>query len=121
MPTTHPGRVLILLPKRDFDPSEAAVTWLILAGSGLSVTFATPDGQPADADPLMLSGEGLDLWGKVPLLRKLKCLGLLLRANAGARRAYMQMQNSAAFLEPAKYSSLTVSDYDGLVLPGGHW
>ena len=121
MTTMHPSKVLIVLPKRDFDPSEAAVTWLILAGLRLRVTFATPDGQPAAADPLMLSGEGLDLWGRVPLLRKLKCLGLMLRANAAARRAYTQMQNCTAFLEPVKYSSLNVSDYDGLVLPGGHW
>src|ERR1700690_1701876 len=121
MTTMHPSKVLIVLPKRDFDPSEAAVTWLILAGLGLRVAFATPDGQPATADPLMLSGEGLDLWGRVPVLRKLKCLGLLLRANAGARRAYAQMQNTAEFLQPAKYSALKVPDYDGLVLPGGHW
>jgi putative intracellular protease/amidase len=121
MTTAHPSRVLIVLPKRDFDPSEAAVTWLTLAGLGVRVTFATPDGQPAAADPLMLSGEGLDLWGQIPVLRKIKCLGLVLRADAGARRAYKQMQNSAAFLEPAKYSGLQVSDYDGLVLPGGHW
>jgi putative intracellular protease/amidase len=121
MMTRDPSRVLIVLPNRDFDPSEAAITWLILAGLGLWVAFATPDGQPAAADPLMLSGEGLDLWGRVPVLRQLKCLGLLLRANAGARRAYAQMQNSAAFLQPAKYSALKVSDYDGLVLPGGHW
>ncbi len=121
MMTAHPSRVLIVLPNRDFDPSEAAVTWLILAGLGLRVAFATADGQPAAADPLMLSGEGLDLWGRVPVLRKLKLLGLLLRANASARRAYAQMRNSAAFLQPAEYSGLKVSDYDGLVLPGGHW
>src|SRR5271169_4612595 len=64
MSKLHPRPVLIVLPKRDFDPSEAAITWLILGGVDLSVTFATPDGQPAAADPLMLSGEGLDLWGK---------------------------------------------------------
>jgi putative intracellular protease/amidase len=121
MMTAYSSRVLIVLPNRDFDPSEAAVTWLILAGLGFRIVFATPDGQPAAADPVMLSGEGLDLWGRVPVLRKLKCLGLLLRANAAARRAYAQMQNSAAFLQPATYSGLKVSDYDGLVLPGGHW
>jgi putative intracellular protease/amidase len=121
MTTPNPSRVLIVLPNRDFDPSEAAVTWLILAGLGSIVAFATPEGQPASADPLMLSGEGLDLWGRVPVLRKLKCLGLLLRANAGARRACAQMQSCAAFRQPAKYSSLKVSDYDGMVLPGGHW
>jgi len=121
MTTPHPSRVLMVLPKRDFDPSEAAVTWLILARKGHRITFATPDGQPATADPLMLSGEGLDLWGRIPVLRKIKCLGLVLRANAAARRAYAQMQNDPAFLRPVDYSSLRVVDYDGLVLPGGHW
>ncbi|MGO9932706.1 MAG: type 1 glutamine amidotransferase domain-containing protein [Steroidobacteraceae bacterium] len=117
----HSSHVLIALPKRDFDPSEVAVTWQTLAAKGHGITFATPDGQAAAADPLMLSGEGLDLWGRIPVLRKIKLLGLLLRANAGARRAYAQMQITAAFLRPVRYSSLKVADYDGLVLPGGHW
>jgi putative intracellular protease/amidase len=114
-------RVLVVLPQRDFDPSETAVTWAVLAGEGHRVEFATPDGQPAAADPLMLSGEGLDLWSQIPYLRKIKFLGLLLRANADARRCYGRMQNDAAFLRPAPYSALRVGDYDALVLPGGHW
>jgi hypothetical protein len=79
--------VLIVLPKRDFDPSEVAVTWKVLGDAGHSVIFATPDGLPAAADPLMLSGEELDVWGRVPVLRKIKVLGLALRANTtrGAR------------------------------------
>jgi putative intracellular protease/amidase len=114
-------RVLMALPRRDFDPSEAAVTWAVLAGQGHRVGFATPDGQPAAADPLMLSGEGLDLWSQIPYLRKIKVLGLLLRANADARCCYERMQNDPAFLRPAQYSALRVGDYDALVLPGGHW
>jgi len=121
MTNTNCSQVLIVLPKRDFDPSEVAVTWLVLAGKGHRIIFATPDGQPAAADPLMLSGEGLDLWGEIPILRKIKCLGLLLRANAAARRAYAQMQNDAGFLHPLIYSGLRVVDYDALLLPGGHW
>jgi putative intracellular protease/amidase len=114
-------RVVIVLPQRDFDPSEVAVTWRILDDEGHQVSFATPDALPASADPLMLDGEGLDLWGRIPLLRKIKLLGLLLRANADARRAYAQMRKSAAFLQPVAYASLVVTEYDGLVLPGGHW
>jgi putative intracellular protease/amidase len=76
LPVSRP--VLIVLPKRDFDPSEVAVTWKVLGTAGNSVIFATPDGLPAAADPLMLSGEELDL-------------------------------------------SLRIDQYDGLVLPGGHW
>ena len=113
--------VLIVLPKRDFDPSEVAVTWKVLSNAGNSPVFATPDGLPAAADPLMLSGEELDLWGRIPVLRKIKLLGLGLRANGDARRAYASMRTNPAFLKPVPYSSLGVDQYDGLVLPGGHW
>ena len=112
--------VLILLPKRDFDPSEVAVTWKVLADAGSPVIFATPDGLPAAADPLMLSGEELDLWGRIPILRKIRLLGLGLRANNDARRAYASMRTSPSFLTPVPYSTLSVDQYDGLVLPGGH-
>ena len=71
MTRPHACRVLIVLPQRDFDPSEAAVTWRILNDEGHRVDFATPDALPASADPLMLAGEGLDLWGRIPLLRKI--------------------------------------------------
>jgi len=113
--------VLIVLPKRDFDPSEVAVTWKVLGDAGHSVIFATPDALPAAADPLMLSGEELDVWGRVPVLRKIKVLGLALRANTDARRAYASMQTSPSFSAPVPYSTLRVDQYDGLVLPGGHW
>lgn len=110
----------MLLPARDFDPSEAAITWETLLNEGHIVAFATPDGQPAVADPIMLSGEGLDLWGQIPGLRKIKLLGLLLRANSAARRAYRKMQYDRAFLHPITYFDLDVHGYDALILPGGH-
>jgi putative intracellular protease/amidase len=118
-PASRP--VLIVLPQRDFDPSEVAVTWKVLGDAGNTVIFATPDGRPAAADPLMPSGEELDLWGRVPILRKIKLLGLGLRANGNARRAYASMRTSPSFLKPVSYSTLRVDQYDGLVLPGGHW
>jgi putative intracellular protease/amidase len=121
MTTAPPSRVLILLPHRDFDPSEVAVTWKTLKDLGNRVLFATPDGMDAAADPLMLSGDGLDAWGRIPGLRKIRLLGLVLRANAAARAAYSALQRDPAFLKPAAYASLRVDDYDGLVLPGGHW
>jgi putative intracellular protease/amidase len=113
--------VLIVLPKRDFDPSEVAITWKVLCAAGNSVMFATPDGLPAAADPLMLSGEELDLWGCIPVLRRIKLLGLGLRANGDARRVYASMRTSPSFLKPVSYSTLRVDQFDGLVLPGGHW
>jgi putative intracellular protease/amidase len=114
-------RVLMPLPQRDFDPTEAAVTWKILSALGHRVVFATPEGEVAGADPMMLSGEGLDYWSRIPLLSKVRGLGLLLRANAAAREAYAQMQRDASFLGPEKYSNLTLDNFHGLVLPGGHW
>ena len=92
--------VLIALPSRDYDPTEVAVSWQILTTAGHRVAFATPDGLPAAADPLTLSGEGLDLWGFLPLARRLKALGLLLRANRDARRAHDAMLRDAAFGAP---------------------
>jgi hypothetical protein len=42
-PASRP--VLIVLPQRDFDPSEVAVTWKVLGDAGNTVIFATPDGR----------------------------------------------------------------------------
>ena len=85
------ARVLILLPSRDFDPSEAAVSWQLLVNAGHVVAFATPDGHPAVADDMMLTGQGLDFWGRIPLLRNWPLIGLLMRANRDAREAYAGM------------------------------
>jgi putative intracellular protease/amidase len=115
------SRVIVPLPARDFDPTEVAISWQRLQRDGHQVQFATPDGQIAQADPLMLSGVGLDLWGFVPLLRRLPLLGLLLRANAAARAAYHALQDDPAFNAPLHYEALQVADHDGLLLPGGHW
>ncbi len=112
--------VLIALPARDYDPSEVGVSWKVLTEAGHRVAFATPDGTPARADAQMLSGEGLDLWGFLPLVRRLKLLGLMLRANGDARRAHEALLHDAAFAAPAAYGDLRLYDYDALLLPGGH-
>lgn len=113
--------VLLPLPSRDFDPSEVAVSWQLLRAAGHRVRFATPDGQPAVGDPLMLTGEGLDPWGCLPGLRRLKLFGLLLRARRNARDAYELMLADAEFRQPLRYEQLEVVQFDGLLLPGGHW
>ncbi|SFB31245.1 ThiJ/PfpI family-like [Collimonas sp. OK607] len=115
-----PKIVLIPIPNLDFDPSEVAVSWRILTSRGHKVLFATPDGKAAAADPLMLSGEGLDAWGWIPVLRKIKLLGLMLRANASARADYAALEGDRAFRAPLAYAELEVAHYDGLLLPGGH-
>ena len=114
------ARVVVLLPARDFDPSEAAVCWRVLADAGHTVDFATPDGRPAVADQMMLTGRGLDPWGAIPLLRKLPLIGLLMRANRDARKAYTAMTADRNYLAPLRWDAVDASAYDGLLLPGGH-
>jgi putative intracellular protease/amidase len=112
------ARVLIPLPARDFDPSEAAVSWRV--DGGHVVNFATPDGQPAVADDMMLTGRGLDPWGAIPLLRNLPLVGLLMRANHDARQAYAKMIADPNYLAPQRWDAVDPTAYDGLLLPGGH-
>ncbi len=114
------ARVLIPLPARDFDPSEAAISWQVLSNAGHSVTFATPGGGPAAADEMMLSGEGLDPWGAIPLLRKVPLIGLLMRANRNARNAYVAMLADHNYARPLRWDAVDASAFDGLLLPGGH-
>jgi len=113
-------KILIPIPNQDFDPTEVAVPWRVLTNQGHQVFFATPDGQQGRADDLMLTGEGLDVWGWIPLLKKLKLVGLTLRANSDARDAYAALEQDSAFQAPLKYEDLYIEDFDGVVLPGGH-
>lgn len=114
------ARCLIILPAEDFDPSEAAIAWQLISGARHEVIFATPDGKPAKADPLMLSGEGLDIWGFIPILRKLILVGNILRANKDARAAYSQTEKSPAFQKPITWGEANVHNFDALFVPGGH-
>jgi len=114
------ARVLFLLPARDFDPSEAAVSWQVLTRAGHRIDFATPDGQPAVGDDIMLTGQGLDPWGAVPLLRNWPLAGLLLRANRDARNAYADMIVDPNYRAPRRWDAINASDFDALLLPGGH-
>lgn len=114
------ARVLFLLPARDFDPSEAAVSWQVLVNAGHVVEFATPDGRPAVADGMMLMGQGLDPWGAIPLLRNLPLIGLLMRANRDARGAYAGMIADPNYRAPQRWDAVNASAFDGLLLPGGH-
>src|SRR5260370_24747949 len=114
------ARVLCLLPALDFDPSEAAVSWQVFVNAGHVVRFATPDGRPAAADDMMLTGRGLDLWGAIPLLRNLPFVGLLRRANRAARNAYAAMIADPNYLAPRRWDAIDPAEYDALLLPGGH-
>jgi protease I len=102
------ARILIPLPARDFDPTETGVPWRILADRGHDVRFATPDGKPGEADPLMVTGRGLGL------------LAPVLRANADGCRAYGEMSACNAFCNPMFYADARCEDFGAIMLPGGH-
>lgn len=117
---TKTKTVVIPLALHDFDPSEVAIPWQQMRSQGITVKFATECGNQASADPLMLTGEGLDFWGFIPGLKKIRLFGLMLRAESAARQAYQHMLQDAEFQQPLKFSDLKVEDFDGVWLPGGH-
>ncbi|HWS25082.1 MAG TPA: type 1 glutamine amidotransferase domain-containing protein [Xanthomonadales bacterium] len=108
------------LPSRDYDPSEAGISHALIRAAGHAVTFATPDGRPAQADPAMVSGAGFDAWGKIPVLRKLVLIGRFLRADRRGRAAHAAMQADPAFGRPLAYAQIDAARFDALLLPGGH-
>lgn len=116
----QPKTIVMPIPSAGFDPTEVAITWRIIRDAGHAVAFATPDGAPGLADPIMLSGEGLDPWGRIAGLRRFPLVGRLLRANRDARRAYADLLRDAAFNRPLTHASLRADLFEGLVLPGGH-
>lgn len=100
--------ILIPIPRNDFDPSETSIPWKILTSNGYQVEFTTPDGSPGEADNIMLTGHGLGVWKKVLMARKDSLL------------AYSEMTKSNSFRNPKPYNTLKPSDYEGIILPGGH-
>jgi putative intracellular protease/amidase len=114
------GTVLLPIPDRDFDPTEVAVSWQVLTRDGHHVVFATQSGTPAQADDIMVTGRGLDLWSAVPVLGRVTVVGRVLRANADARRAYALMGESTEYRRPIAWSDATLDGADALLLPGGH-
>lgn len=100
--------VLIPLPRRDFDPTEAGVPWRTLHQHGHRLVFATEDGRPAQADPRMLTGEGLGI------------LAEFMRADANGRSAYEEMIRSQEFQHPVAYQTIHPEVIEGMILPGGH-
>ena len=101
-------KILMPLPKIDFDPSESALPWELLTHRGHDFTFATPDGSPGEADKRMIDGNQLGLFKS------------LLMAASNARSAYEKMKNSKEFQNPLQYEGINIEDYDAVIFPGGH-
>ena len=114
------GTVLIPIPDRDFDPTEVAVSWQVLRAGGHRVVFATESGTPGVADDIMVTGRGLDVWSKVPVLGAFTVVGRALRANKDARDAYREMLRSPEYRNPTRWADATLDSVDALLLPGGH-
>ena len=99
--------VLTLLPRYDYDPTEAAVPWAALQAAGHRVLFATPDGHPAYADRLLTEiGFGL--------------LTPLLMTAPHALARYQAMLEDADFRQPIRHDAWSEVAFDGLLIPGGH-
>ena len=99
--------VVMLLPALDYDPTESAVIWDGLTTSGVDVRFATPDGEPAYADPRLVD-------------KGFSVLSPLLMTRPHSLRAYKRMVNDAHFAKPCTYEDVDIDTADGVFVPGGH-
>lgn len=98
------ARVLMPLPDRDFDPTEAAVPWRVLTQAGHEVVFATEAGAVPACDPLLLTGV---LFGE-------------LGAKKAPKALYEEMSASKELKAPLTWDAIDPAAFDALVLPGGH-
>jgi len=101
-------KILIPIPSYGFDPTEVAVPWNILSKQNFDIVFITPQGEKATADIRMLDGKGLGVWRSV------------LCARQDAVIAYNEMEKSASFCKPLKYTDVQEKNFDAIFLPGGH-
>lgn len=101
-------KILMPLPKVDFDPSETSIPWKILTELGHEFVFATNDGEKGQADQRMLDGN------------KLGILKPLLIAAPVARSAHGQMIQSSEFLNPINFDEVDIAQFDAVLFPGGH-
>ena len=98
-------RILVPLPDTDFDVTEVAVPWKVLRRAGHEVVFSTEAGGKAPtADPLLLTGV---LFGQ-------------LGAEPEPKKFYSELTQDAAFQRPLAWGAVQPSDFDALLLPGGH-
>lgn len=98
------ARVLIPLPDRDFDPTEAAVPWKVLKRAGHEIVFATERGAAPACDPLLIDGV---LFGQ-------------LGAKDEPKRFYRELESSPEARSPITWDAIEPNTFDALVLPGGH-
>ncbi len=98
------ARILVPLPDRDFDTTEAAVPWRHLSEAGHEIVFATEEGAVAACDRRLLDGV---LFGQ-------------LGAEPEAKQFYVQMIASPAFASPIRWDAIDPAAFDALMMVGGH-
>jgi putative intracellular protease/amidase len=105
-------RVLVAIPECGFDPTELGVPCRLLLEHGVELQVATPNGgATANADPIMITGEGLYL------------LKFSMRADVHGKAAYEFVRSSGALDRPLSFAQVLsqgIDTFDGLLLPGGH-
>lgn len=101
-------KVLISLPSNGCDPSEVGIPWKLMTEVGIDIVFATPTGEKATTDKIMLTGEKLGIWKSV------------LPARQDAVEAYLEMEATEAYCNPINYNDIKESSFDAIYLPGGH-
>lgn len=92
------------LPDRDFDVTEVSVPWRLLTRLGHVVRFATEHGDTPAADPRLLDGV---IFGQ-------------LGAADEPKSFYAELQSDKAFRAPLAWAAVNPSEFDGLLLSGGH-
>lgn len=101
-------KVLIPIPSYGFDPTEVAIPWKLLVENNIQVIFATPKGEKAECDELMILGKNLGIFKQI------------LQARQDAKDAYWDMYSSQEYNKPIAYESILEQEYDSIYLPGGH-
>ncbi len=102
------AKILVVLPQRDFDPSEVALPWLVWSRAGHQVVFASETGAAAACDPVTLTGAGLPAYARS------------LRARDEGCAAYAAMAAGEAFGKPRRWDDVRSADFAAVHFPGGH-
>ena len=97
-------RILLPLPDRDFDTTEASVLWDAATRAGHEVVFATEHGAVASCDPHLL-GPG---WRNPH------------PAQPRVVQMYRRMTADPRYNHPLTYQEIDAADFDAVHLPGGH-
>ena len=98
-------KVLMPLPDHDFDVTEVAVPWRVLTDAGHEVVFTTErSGGAPEADPRLLTGVLLGQLGAEP----------------EPIRFYRELTEDRAYRAPLAWSDVVATEFDGLILAGGH-